>query len=148
MIGEVIEITHDLGKGLGQWELYQPHSSGRGPMRRGTCPGCHQQTEGYQGACAAIRYRDEFGDVQVRQGVTTNYGHFECVRVIFVKLMTDEIATHHVPNTPANLTVHIGRQRDLIDFKHAHPGQIVESVYYPNAPRNARYHFALRGVMK
>lgn len=148
MNGEVIEITHDLGHGLGQWELFQPASSGRGPMFQGTCPGCRQQTEGYLGASASIRYRNALGEVEFRQGVTTNYGHFECVRAIFVKLMTEEIATHHVPSTVADLTVHVGRQRDKIDFEHAHPGQIVESVYHPNAPRNARYHFALKGVMK
>lgn len=145
---EIIEITHDLGVGLGQWELFQPTWSGKGPMRPGTCPGCKGSTKDYKGACAAIRYRNAQGVLEDRPGVTSNYGHFECVRDMFVKLMTNDIALRHVPNTPADLTVHVGRQRDKIDFEHAHPGQIVESVYHPNAPRNARYHFALRGVMK
>ena len=145
---EVVEITHDLGPKLGQWELFQPESSGRGPMRQGTCPGCKQQTEGYRGACAAIRYRDEFGDVQVRSGVTTSYGHFECVRDLFVKLMTDEIATHHIPNTVESLTVHFGRQRDMIDFIQAHPGQIVRCNHNPKAPRAMRYYWSLEMTEK
>jgi hypothetical protein len=147
-VTEIVEITHDLGQNLGQWELFQPKWSGKAPMRSGTCSDCGGSTKDYKGACASIRYRNAQGEVEYRSGVTSNYGHFECVRDMFVKLMTDEIATRHVPNTPADLTVHVGRQRDLIDFKHAHPGQIVESVYYRDAPRNAHYHFALKGVMK
>ena len=143
-----VEMTYELSNDVGEMELFQPADSLAGPMRRGTCPGCKQQVEGYLGASACIRFRNSAGAVEYLDGVTTNYGHFECVRALFLQLMTSDLATQRVPSTVADLTVHIGRQRDMINFAHAHPGQIVESVYYPDAPRNARYHFALKGVMK
>lgn len=115
-------------------EIYEPESSGVEPMRRGTCPGCGEQLNGFAGRYGTIREVDRATKLVVSgSAYATSYGHLDCVRQLFTR--------HTVSN---ELRWVSGTQRQMIEFVQAYEGGIVLVRKVPGRPAAQRYDYRIQ----
>jgi hypothetical protein len=134
-------ITHTYTLADGHvLELFEPESSGRDPMMRGRCPGCHEQLYNFTGRNACIRELDHQGLV-VASTYASNFGHLPCVETMFINV----VKALQAPDTvPYGLAWTTGTQRQMIEFIQRNDGSIIEIVFDSSRGRTSRYDFRVQ----
>lgn len=117
--------------------LFEPSSSGNGPMRSGRCPVCRESLYTYTGRFATIRELDKNGNVVTNSEHVRPYGHLHCMAPLFAEMSTRLT----LPETPDELTWTVGRQKDLLDFLKSNQGSVIECSRDDSLPQSSRYHF-------
>lgn len=120
-------------------ELYEPPASGQGGMQSGSCPGCRNGLAGFRGRCACVRELDENHQPVVGE-YTTSYGHYDCVRELFLVYAH---AIEEPAKSPKLLLWRYGTQREMILYvqDRGSEGKAVAVEYDQTAARHVRYRY-------
>lgn len=130
-------------------ELYEPTWSGHGAARKGQCPGCPRNLEGYVGRIAVLNELDsEFNHVS-----QNNYGHYECVEKLYHTFLesvrTPTVVPDAAPTTITESPYVWGHQKDMLALGDKYAEQSEYTVEWKRDRTRARgqqYGYRLRKV--
>lgn len=132
-------------------ELWEPPGSGtQAGLRPALCPRCKITLGGFAGRYAAIRAYNTDGALEWVSGVTSNYGHYDCIVKVYDDIITEDNknVSVPVPNDLESILWTHGTQRDMINAlqRMESPKQMV--VEYDHfALRSRRYKWRIVGDM-
>lgn len=130
-------------------ELWEPPGSGsRSELRPALCPGCKITLGGFVGRYAAIRAYNSDGALFWLEGVTSSYGHYDCMVTVYDDIINrdNEHASVFVPNDIESLLWTYGTQREMLDVLHRlEDSQQLVSTHDRFAYRSRRYRWRVVG---